>query len=117
MSCPKIRLTSRTAGTVTSTSGPSTLLNESDLPTRYEVLPQSDASVALAIYSAEPPAGVVPARGSTEIVVHLATERLGRMNLPVFINVVGLTPGNTARMEPREAVAVQCDRECTWAGS
>jgi hydrocephalus-inducing protein len=67
------------------------LINDTDLPTRYEVMPQSDASTALAIYSAEPAQGVVPARGRAELTINLATERLGKMNLPVFVQVVGLT--------------------------
>ena len=67
------------------------LINDTDLPTRYEVMPQSDASTALAIYSAEPAQGVVPARGRAQLTINLATERLGKMNLPVFVQVVGLT--------------------------
>lgn len=78
------------------------LINDTDLPTRYEVQPQSDASTALALYSVDPPSGVVPAHGSTELTINLATERLGRMNLPVFVQVVGLQLDNTARMEPRD---------------
>jgi hypothetical protein len=65
------------------------LANESKLPAKYEVLPQDPQSVCLAAFTAEPSAGGIPARGEQLVEFTLRTERLGRIQLPVRVRVVG----------------------------
>ena len=69
-----------------------TLSNASKLPVKYEVLPQENASKGLAIYSTQPAAGAIPALGSVQLSVTLQTARLGRLQLPMKVQVSGVLP-------------------------
>ena len=66
-----------------------TLVNESKLPAKFEVLPQDDQSKNLGVIRCEPTVGGVPAMGTTEVTVVLSTARRGRMQLPVRVKVYG----------------------------
>ena len=66
-----------------------TLINESKLPAKFEVIPQDELSQGLALYTAEPARGDIAAQGSQNIEFTLATERLGSMNLLAFIKIAG----------------------------
>ena len=66
-----------------------TLINESRLSAMFEVVPQDELSQGLALYAAEPGAGEIPAQGTRDIEITLATERLGSMNLLAFIRIAG----------------------------
>ena len=68
---------------------PFQILNDSKLPAKFEVLPQSDQSKGLAEYDIEPKSGGIAAKGSQELYVTLATMRLGRIHLPVRIKIIG----------------------------
>lgn len=66
-----------------------TLVNESTLPARYEISQNDNISKGLAVYTADPSQGTVPAHGSVDVPFTLSTERLGTINLPVDIHVPG----------------------------
>eukprot|EP00898_Chlorokybus_atmophyticus_P005824 jgi/Chlat1/6242/Chrsp44S05765 len=67
-----------------------TLVNESTLPALFTVLPQDEMSQGLAVYTADPPSGQVPALGQSDVTLTLATERLGGIRLPVGVSVGGM---------------------------
>eukprot|EP00232_Nephroselmis_pyriformis_P008175 CAMPEP_0182895474 /NCGR_PEP_ID=MMETSP0034_2-20130328/25702_1 /TAXON_ID=156128 /ORGANISM="Nephroselmis pyriformis, Strain CCMP717" /LENGTH=2117 /DNA_ID=CAMNT_0025029307 /DNA_START=132 /DNA_END=6482 /DNA_ORIENTATION=- len=74
------------------------LRNDSKLPAKFEVMPQDEQSKGLAVYTAEPQSGGIPARGEVEVTFRLSTARLGRIQLPVKVKVVG------SQYEPLELV-------------
>eukprot|EP00854_Cymbomonas_tetramitiformis_P000766 gene766-1240_t len=77
---------------------PLKITNDSKLPAKFEVLPQDEQSQGLAVYTAEPVSGGIPARGSVTIDFHLATERMGGIHLPVRVQITG------SKMPPLELV-------------
>lgn len=75
-----------------------TLLNQSKLPAKFEVLPQDHSSTGLAHFTVEPMSGGIPAMGEHTLEVTLETQTLGRVQLPVHIRVPG------SKGKPLEAV-------------
>ncbi|CAD7699035.1 unnamed protein product [Ostreobium quekettii] len=65
------------------------LLNPSNLPAKFEVMQQDAHSRNLAAFSARPDSGGVPAQGHQTLEFSLATSRLGRIQLPVRVQIVG----------------------------
>lgn len=64
-----------------------TLTNASKLPCKCEVMGQEARSQGLAIFTTSPNSGVIPAKGTLDVVVTLQASRLGRIQLPLQIKV------------------------------
>lgn len=60
---------------------------------------QDQQSQALAAISTTPSSGIIPARGSLNVSLCLEAERLGRLQLPVFIQITG------SRNKPLQIIA------------
>lgn len=60
---------------------------------------QDQASQSLGTFSAVPESGTIPAKGSKVITLNLQAERLGRIQLPVYVRVAG------SRNKPLQLVA------------
>ncbi|GMH35419.1 hypothetical protein BSKO_03287 [Bryopsis sp. KO-2023] len=65
------------------------LINESKLPAKFEVLQQDAHSRSLATFTAEPSTGGIAAQGEQVVEFTLSTSRLGRIQLPVLVRVIG----------------------------
>ena len=65
------------------------LINDGEHPARYELLPQDEHSQSVAIYEADAPRGTVDAGATREIELTLACEKLGKVNLPVYVRISG----------------------------
>lgn len=70
---------------------PLTLKNNSDVPARFEVLPQDSHSAVVAAFAVDAAGGVVPPNGSTQLKVSLTVFKPGPAAIPVFIRVLGKT--------------------------
>ncbi|KAL0040642.1 hypothetical protein WJX79_000331 [Trebouxia sp. C0005] len=70
-----------------------TLSNGSKLPCKCEVLGQEARSQGLATFTTSPNAGVIPAKGTLDVEVTLQASRLGRIQLPLQIKVLGSRRG------------------------
>lgn len=64
-----------------------TLTNASKLPCKCEVMGQEARSQGLATFTTSPNSGVIPAKGTLDVVVTLQASRLGRIQLPLQIKV------------------------------
>lgn len=65
------------------------IINRSNLPSKFEILQQDVQSRSLATFRAHPDSGGIPAQGEQTLNFVLATSRLGRIQLPVRVRVVG----------------------------
>jgi len=65
------------------------LINESDLPAKFEVIPQSKESEILAVYSVNKPSGVIPPNKEEILKVTLETRKLREIRLPLSVMIVG----------------------------
>ena len=65
------------------------LINDSELPAKFRIQSQDAQSKGLAEYSSTPNVGEVPANSTVDVTFDLCTTRLGRINLPALINIVG----------------------------
>jgi hydrocephalus-inducing protein len=63
--------------------------NETDLPARFEIIPQDEFSQALAHISTPTPKGVVPANRDLPFAISFTPARLGPVNMVVHIRVAG----------------------------
>lgn len=67
------------------------IINESDLPARFEVTPQSKESEILAVYSVSKQSGIIPPNREEVLKVTLETRKLREIRLPLSLHVVGNT--------------------------
>jgi len=67
------------------------LINESDLPAKFEVAAQSKESEILAVYSVNKQSGVIPPNREETIKVTLETRKLREIRLPLSVHIVGNT--------------------------
>ena len=65
------------------------IINESDLPAKFEVAPQSKESKVLAVYTTDRERGTIEARSILKLNITLETFKLGEINLPLAIHIVG----------------------------
>eukprot|EP00775_Hariotina_reticulata_P008964 gene8964-9139_t len=75
------------------------LVNQSKLPAKFEVLAQDQQSQCLGLVTAAPAAATIPAKGLCTVSLSLQAFRLGRMQLPVFVRVAG------SRNQPLQLIA------------
>jgi hypothetical protein len=66
-----------------------TLVNESDLQAKYEVVAQDEHSQAVASYEADAFRGAIPAFSQHEITLTMVCEKLGNIRLPVHVRIAG----------------------------
>ncbi|QDZ25387.1 hypothetical protein HOP50_17g79270 [Chloropicon primus] len=65
------------------------VVNDSDLPAKFKVIEQDDQSKGLAEYTSVQPTDDIGAHDTVDVKFTLKTTRLGRINLPVLIDIVG----------------------------
>ncbi|KAK9824158.1 hypothetical protein WJX72_008157 [[Myrmecia] bisecta] len=65
------------------------LHNDSKLPAKFEIMEQDVQSRGLANFTSQPAAGSIAAMASQEVEVELCTSRLGRIQLPLKVKVLG----------------------------
>ena len=66
-----------------------TLVNESDLYAKYEVVEQDEYSQAVASYNADAFKGTIPPFGRHDIGMTMVCEKLGKIRLPLNIKIAG----------------------------
>ncbi|RMC09014.1 hypothetical protein DUI87_14013 [Hirundo rustica rustica] len=66
-----------------------TLVNDSDFPGCYCLLPQEDKEKAAAWYSSSVPSGIIEAHSSVEIPITLEAQLVGECNVPAELAVFG----------------------------
>ena len=66
-----------------------TLINDSSLMAKYEVLPQTEESKVLAEYSVDKESGHIAENSKEVLTVTLKTNKLGEITLPISISIVG----------------------------
>eukprot|EP00937_MAST-01D_sp_MAST-1D-sp2_P000047 g47.t1 len=66
-----------------------TLVNESDLFAKYEVVEQDEYSQAVASYEADAFKGSIPPYGRHDIGLTMVCEKLGKLRLPLSIKIAG----------------------------
>ncbi|KAL2300220.1 hypothetical protein Nmel_012186 [Mimus melanotis] len=82
-----------------------TLVNDSDFPGCYHVLPQEDKEQATAWYSAPEPSGIIEAHSSLEIPITLEAQQLGECSVTAEVAVFG-----------REGSPLEIHLECIGQG-
>eukprot|EP00698_Gefionella_okellyi_P022526 TRINITY_DN7486_c0_g1_i1.p1 TRINITY_DN7486_c0_g1~~TRINITY_DN7486_c0_g1_i1.p1 ORF type:complete len:4186 (-),score=1237.39 TRINITY_DN7486_c0_g1_i1:99-12656(-) len=65
------------------------LINESDLPASYEMVPQDETSTTIATYYADNPKGTIAARSEQAVNITIEAESLGTISIPAFFTIVG----------------------------
>ncbi|KAJ1491735.1 hypothetical protein T484DRAFT_1773433, partial [Baffinella frigidus] len=75
------------------------LVNHSDLPAKFELLPQDDMARCVAVYEVDCPKGSIDPCSHKMITVSFVTERLNKVQLPMFFKIIGLE---------EEPIEVQC---------
>ena len=65
------------------------VINDSALPAKFRVIEQDDQSKGLAEYTSFQSSSVIGAHETVDVKFTLCTTRLGRINLPVLIEIVG----------------------------
>ena len=65
------------------------LINESNLPAKFKILPQTEESKVLAQYSTDYETGEIPPGQPKRINIILITNRLGKVILPLSILIIG----------------------------
>ena len=65
------------------------LVNDSDQMARYEILPQEEHTMILGTYETEDPKGTINAQSRIEVPITLTCEKLGKVNLPLFVKIAG----------------------------
>ncbi|CAD8206755.1 unnamed protein product [Paramecium octaurelia] len=69
------------------------LINTSELPAKFVVLPQNDEYKVLADYTVEPSSGKINGNSTMSLEVTLTTKKLYDITLPLQINIVGTNNG------------------------
>ncbi|XP_016156554.1 PREDICTED: hydrocephalus-inducing protein homolog [Ficedula albicollis] len=82
-----------------------TLVNESDFPGCYCVLPQEHKEKAAAWYSSSVPSGIIEAHSSVEIPITLEAQQMGECNVTAGVSVFG-----------REGSPLEIQLECVGQG-
>ena len=65
------------------------LVNESNIPARYEVQQQDASARSMFEYASLNPVGVIEPNSSTFVEVELQIKRLGASNFPLFVHIIG----------------------------
>lgn len=65
------------------------LVNHSDLPAKFELQPQDDVSRCVAVYEADVTSGIIKKNDSRTITISFTTERLNKVQLPMYFKIVG----------------------------
>lgn len=65
------------------------LINDSHLPARFEVKAQAEESKILALVTTDRTGGEISGKSSVRLTVTLTTKKLGPINMPLAINIVG----------------------------
>ena len=65
------------------------LINDSDQKARYEFLPQEEHTMILGTFETEEAKGTIDARSRVEVPITLTCEKLGKVNLPMFVKISG----------------------------
>jgi hypothetical protein len=60
-----------------------TFRNDTDLPAKFELVPQEETSQLTATYSVDEPEGIVEGYSSNTITVSFVAKKLGIINLPM----------------------------------
>ncbi|KAI1235520.1 Hydrocephalus-inducing protein, partial [Lamprotornis superbus] len=82
-----------------------TLVNDSDFPGCYRILPQEHKEKAAAWYSSSEPSGIIEAHSSVEISITLEAQQLGECNITAEVAVFG-----------REGSPLEIHLECIGQG-
>ena len=75
------------------------LVNHSDLPAKFELIPQEDMARCVAEYEVDCPKGSIDPYSHKVVTVSFMTERLDKVQLPMFFKVIGLED---------EPIEIQC---------
>ncbi|KNC50959.1 hydrocephalus inducing isoform b [Thecamonas trahens ATCC 50062] len=70
-------------------SAPVTLINESDTPAKYEIIPQAPSARAAASYSSPRAKGIIEQFSEFQVPIALVANKLGDVNMPVYIRILG----------------------------
>lgn len=65
------------------------IVNDSSLPARYSLVLQDDSGQSIYSYTSKNPSGVIAAKSSLLIDLELQIKRLGEVNFPVFVKILG----------------------------
>ncbi|KAJ3332957.1 hypothetical protein HDU76_012454, partial [Blyttiomyces sp. JEL0837] len=65
------------------------LVNETEFPARYELLSQEESAKNVFAYSSSNGTGVIMPFASTQIQIDIQIKRLGQINFPVFVKIIG----------------------------
>ena len=70
-------------------TSPITLINESDTPAKYEIIPQALAAGSVAEYGSPVEKGIIEQYSQLSVPLSLTCNKLGDVNMPVYIRILG----------------------------